>query len=216
MKIDLHIHSCYSYDSLSRPKDIIKTAIKNKIKILAVTDHNTIKGGLATYQENKKYNYDCFVIIGSEIHTNIGDIIGLFLNSEIKSTNIGEVIDEINDQGGIIILPHPFKHHDLTNLKFYLNKIEFVELLNSRSPINAEEMKIIHSYNKKELGSSDAHFNFEIGKCYTSLDIPYTPSTNESIISMLRNNQLTARGTFSKPFIEKSSQIIKKIKLFYR
>ena len=209
MKLDLHIHSYYSPDSLSQPKNIIKTAIKNKIDIISITDHNTILGGLSTYQENKKNKTDLLTVIGSEIHTDVGDIIGLFLNSEIKSRKIAEVLDEITDQDGITILPHPFKNHNLEILNKFMNKIEFIELLNSRSPITKDEIIQIHSYNKKELGSSDAHFTFEIGKCYTLLNIPFKPNSNDSLISAIRKYPLKAEGTFSNPFIQKSSQLIK-------
>jgi len=210
--MDLHIHSRYSFDSFTNPKEIIKIAINKKIKLVAITDHDTIKGGLVTFNEKKKINSDLFVIIGEEVNTNIGDIIGIFLNKEIKSKNINEVLDEIIDQDGLVILPHPMKHHNLQSLNSCLDKIEFIEILNSRSPISTKKMDIIHSYNKKELGSSDAHFSFEIGKCYTLLDIPFTPNSYDDLPSIIRKYPLRAEGNFSPSFVEKCSQIVKKIK----
>ncbi len=211
--MDLHIHSCYSFDSFSRPKDIIKKALKKDIGIIAVTDHDTIKGSLVTFQENRNMNTDLFVIKGEEIHTNLGDMIGLFLNSEIKSRAIDVVLDEINDQDGLVILPHPLKNHKIDLLKTYMNSIDFIEILNSRSPLTPEKIQILHSFRKKELGSSDSHFVFEIGRCYTSLDVQERPCTYDDLISMLRKYPFMAEGLFSHPMLEKASQIIKRIKM---
>lgn len=82
MKYDLHVHSKYSVDGYVEPEVIVKTAQKRGLSGVAVTDHNTIKGGLKA----KKYETeDLRVIVGSEIETNRGEVIGLFLSEEIKS-----------------------------------------------------------------------------------------------------------------------------------
>ena len=81
--IDLHIHSKYSFDSLLSPKTILKVAKKKGLTGIAVTDHNTIRGGLEVKEINK--DRDFTVIVGSEVQTEIGDIIGLYLSDEIKS-----------------------------------------------------------------------------------------------------------------------------------
>jgi len=47
MKYDLHIHSKYSHDSLLSPDNILKVARKRGLGGIAVTDHNTILGGIA-------------------------------------------------------------------------------------------------------------------------------------------------------------------------
>lgn len=65
MKYNLHIHSKYSSDGILNPEKIVR---------IAITDHNTIKGGL----EAKKYeNEDFKVIVGSEISTDRGEMIGM-------------------------------------------------------------------------------------------------------------------------------------------
>jgi len=53
------------------------------------------------------------VIVGSEISTERGEIIGLFLKEEIKPGNVQEVISEIKEQNGIIVIPHPFDAQDI-------------------------------------------------------------------------------------------------------
>jgi len=121
---DFHIHSKYSFDSIMSPKKIIKTAVKKNIDLIAITDHNTIKGGV----EVKKASGDNIkVIVGAEIKTDIGDIIGFNLNNEIKSINWEEVLDQIKAQGGLSMLPHPYRSHrdlysEIGNVKIFVDE----------------------------------------------------------------------------------------------
>ncbi len=105
MKYDLHVHSKYSVDGFVEPEVIVKTARKKGLSGVAVTDHNTIQGGLKAV----KYETDDFkIIVGSEIETDRGEVIGLFLSEEIKSHSFQDVIQEIKSQNGLVIIPHPF------------------------------------------------------------------------------------------------------------
>ncbi|HEX7467577.1 MAG TPA: PHP domain-containing protein, partial [Methanobacterium sp.] len=88
MKFDFHTHSKYSSDGYVDPKILVKVAAKVGLSGIAITDHNTIKGGL----EAKKYeNNEIEVIVGSEILTDKGEIIGIFLTDEINSKNFFDV-----------------------------------------------------------------------------------------------------------------------------
>lgn len=102
MKFDLHIHSKYSYDSLLRPGTIIKVAKKKGLDGVAITDHNTIRGGVEVLKVNK--DDDFVVIVGSKIKTECGDVIGLFLTDEIRSRVFADVVGEIRSQGGLTVL----------------------------------------------------------------------------------------------------------------
>jgi predicted metal-dependent phosphoesterase TrpH len=167
MKYDLHIHSKYSSDGMLEPEKIVKISLKRGLDGVAITDHNTIKGGIAA----KKYETTNFnVIIGSEINTERGEIIGLFLSDEIKSRIFLEAVSEIRDQGGIVIVPHPFddmRHSALHPNDCDAKYIDAVEILNSRCVLkryntSAEEFAI-----KNRLpvtAGSDAHFSNEIGR----------------------------------------------------
>jgi len=85
--LDLHIHSKYSYDSLMDPKTILKVAKRVKLDAIAITDHNTIAGAVAARKICEKGS---ITVVGSEISTDSGDVIGIFLNEEIKSRSIHE------------------------------------------------------------------------------------------------------------------------------
>ncbi|CAD6491302.1 MAG: PHP domain protein [Candidatus Argoarchaeum ethanivorans] len=166
MKYDLHIHSKYSSDGILEPKEIIKTAIKKGLNGIAITDHNTIKGGL----EAKKYeNEDFKVIIGSEIMTERGEIIGLFLEEEVKSNDVQEVVSEIKEQNGIVVIPHPFdelRHSAFHPAEEDAKFIDCIEGFNSRCVHQKYNEKAVEFGTKHGLvttAGSDAHFANEIG-----------------------------------------------------
>jgi len=107
MKCDLHIHSRYSYDSATTPKDIIDTAIKRGIQCVAITDHNNMKGSgeAAEYARN----LPIIVIPGEEVKSKEGDILALGIREAIPDKLPShETIRRIHNQGGIAIIAHPF------------------------------------------------------------------------------------------------------------
>lgn len=166
LRYDLHIHSKYSFDGILEPKEIISIAAERGLDGVAVTDHNTIKGGL----EAKKYETrDFTVIVGCEVRTQIGEVLGLFIAEEIEQRNFEAVVAEIRKQGGITVLPHPFDrfrspHSTITS--DYLHLIDAVETFNARCVLdrfNAKASKLALSHDKPVVGGSDAHYPYEIG-----------------------------------------------------
>ena len=162
MRFDLHIHSQYSYDSVLKPEKILKIAKKRNLDGLAVTDHNTIQGGIKTFSLNKDPDFE--VIIGSEIKTEYGDIIGIFLNEEIRSKSFEIVIEEIKDQGGFTILAHPYRQ--LENPEIIASKVDLIEIFNARSrkKWNENAYKLSKLVKKPVTAGSDSHTHFEIAK----------------------------------------------------
>jgi len=86
------------------PARIIKIARKKGLDGVAVTDHDTIKGGLVASGIEKD-----FVIVGAEMRTEYGDVLVLFLNEEERSGRFREVVEEVKEQGGLVVLAHPFR-----------------------------------------------------------------------------------------------------------
>lgn len=166
MKYDLHTHSKYSCDGLMEIKTMIKMAKSQGLSGIAVTDHNTIKGGL---EAHKFADEDLNVIVGSEVATDRGEIIGLFLSEEIQSQQYVEVIDEIKDQGGLVLAPHPFDSLRGNGIKPNENDaklIDNIEILNARCFNNEYNQKAADYVKKHQLNvfaGSDAHFAWELG-----------------------------------------------------
>jgi len=166
MKYDFHTHSKYSADGRGEPELMVKKAIEQGLSGIAVTDHNTIRGGV----EAKKYETSDFeVIVGSEIMTDRGEVIGLFLSEEVKSKSFMDVVDEIKDQNGFVVVPHPF---DTIRGKSVFPKEEDVRFIDNMEVFNSR--CVLTNYNKKAanfagknavniIAGSDAHFLREIG-----------------------------------------------------
>jgi len=158
---DFHIHSKYSHDSLMSPESIVKRAKKVGLTCIAVTDHGTIAGGIEAKRVAEKNGMK--VVVGAEIKTDCGDIIGLNLHEEIESTLWQEVIRAIRSQGGIVVLPHPY--HDHTCVEEIARCVDFIEIHNSRCTPNENSSAelLAAEVKKKIIYGSDAHSLEEIG-----------------------------------------------------
>src|SRR5690606_31520374 len=103
MRVDLHLHTFRSPDSLTGYDAIIRAVQQRGLDAIAVTDHNTIRGA-CELAERAPFP----VIIGEEIRTDVGEVIGYFLSEEIpRGLSLDETIARIRAQGGVIAVPHP-------------------------------------------------------------------------------------------------------------
>lgn len=119
---DLHMHSSFSPDARANPQELVDMAIAaDKLNVLAITDHNNIEGGLAgaAYFQNhpKKGKIRLEeVIVGSEVTTRLGHVLGLYLTDSISrpprdleaSEALTSVVAAIHEQGGLVVIAHPF------------------------------------------------------------------------------------------------------------
>lgn len=190
MKIDLHCHSYYSDDGLSSPKDLIKEALKKGLDGIALTDHETTKGW--TEAKRAAEELGAFLIFGEEIKVEkngkkIGDILALFIKEEIKSREILDAIKEIKDQGGIVILAHPFHFREKfkDDLEKYLNLIDGIEVFNGRSLTNGANKKALSfakEYNLPMIGGSDAHYKGAVGTVFTEAEVENLEEFKKAIL----------------------------------
>jgi hypothetical protein len=178
MNLDLHLHSSYSPDAVTKPKTAVKTAKKLGIGI-AVTDHNTTKAWKEFIEYGKKF--DVPVILGEEIQVLddegkfAGELIGLFLKNEIPSMHYLKVIDEIREQNGLIVAPHPFDsfRYPFKFIETEFKKIDLIEGFNARSHLSKFNEKAKKFAKEKKIpmvSSSDSHTPEEIGNGLTKVN----------------------------------------------
>ncbi len=172
MKIDLHTHSCYSYDGLSSPRETLLVAREKGLAGIALTDHNTVKGWNEALVAAKELNM--LVVLGEEIKTERGDILGLFLKEEIKSRQAEEVVKEIKAQGGLVVIPHPFHLFErFRGLEMYKELLDGIEVLNARLPFYDADKSALAFAQKNNLAmtaGSDAHYCAGVGYAYTTVE----------------------------------------------
>lgn len=166
MKLDLHVHSKYSMDSRLEIKEIIKTAKQRGLDGIAVVDHDTIQGGIET---RKLAGKDFTVIVGAEIRTTKGEVIGYFLEEEIYQREFYEVVEAIKAQNGIVCVPHSFdgiRKYSLNPDDEMARCLDAIEVFNSRCMLDEANEKALRFARKHGLSmtaGSDAHTAREIG-----------------------------------------------------
>jgi predicted metal-dependent phosphoesterase TrpH len=207
MKIDLHVHSKFSGDSLNDAEDIIRSAKRAGIDGVAVVDHGTIKGGEVTARLNKDDEF--IVITGAEIKTNRGEVIGYFLNEEIRSRRLIEVIDEMREQDALISIPHPFDVFRFNRVKdpeAVAEHVDAVEVFNSRCMFDSFNKRALDLSRERSLAvtaGSDAHHPDEIGSAGVVLKgerIREEILRNKEYFGKKNPTLLHAKTTFQKLF----------------
>jgi predicted metal-dependent phosphoesterase TrpH len=160
-----HIHSHHSFDSLLAPRTILARARSMQTDLLIVTDHESKRGSedVARLAEGNPR----FAVRAGEYKTEKGDLIGLFLKEEITSRDSNEVLREVHGQGGLVVLPHPFKGHRLDDE--LLSQVDLIEVNNSRcsDSQNNSAATLAESLGKPVMGGCDAHCAGEIGAVVT-------------------------------------------------
>ncbi|MBI5232196.1 MAG: CehA/McbA family metallohydrolase [Coriobacteriales bacterium] len=106
-KADLHIHSDRSDGLAAIPEIMEYVQRQTDLSVIAITDHNTIEGAVEAHAMASDYDFE--VIIGSEISSQSGHIIGLYLDEDVPAgLTAHETIARIQEQDGIAIIAHPF------------------------------------------------------------------------------------------------------------
>jgi hypothetical protein len=180
--IDLHCHTRASFDSLSSPASVARVAAERGLTHLAITDHDRLDGAL---EARAAAPAGLTVLVGQEVRTLAGDLIGLFLEEPIpRGLSAGDAIAAIRAQGGLVGLPHPFDRfrgsilRDAT-MTSLAPLIDWVEVHNARLVGNGNERASMFALDSALPGVavSDAHTTVEVGVAYTALDgDPASPS----------------------------------------
>lgn len=170
MRIDLHVHSKYSGHSLVSLEEIMKRCQSLRLDSIALVDHNTIEGGLKLKRLGMRN-----IIIGEEIYTAEGEITGLFLNESIpKGLTLDETMDHVNDQAGLIYIPHPFDRLRGKSIqRLDLDFADIVEVFNSRTLYERDNCvadRICEGLGLVKGVGSDAHIVMEIGNSYVEME----------------------------------------------
>lgn len=210
LNMDMHVHTFYSKDSRMKFKSLEEAAVNNGIDVLIITDHNRIDGAI----KFKDYSEKIEVIIGEEIMTNKGEIIGLFLNKNISpGLSPMETIEKIKEQGGLIYIPHPFdrlrssaiKEEILYNI---ISDIDIIEVFNSRNVFKKDNDKALLFANEHNIlkgVGSDSHTKWEVGQSY--IEIENFKDAEEFLINMSNSTLKTKKSSILVHFITKFIKI---------
>jgi predicted metal-dependent phosphoesterase TrpH len=174
---DTHVHTKYSGlarlaflrfpESVSEPRDVVCAGRKAGLSVVCVTDHNSIRGGVVAQQAAREFP-GIEVVVGEEISTTEGEVIGLFLSEDIpKGLTAPEAIDRIRGQGGLVIAPHPFSQH-VPALGLMVDSLDLdaLEVFNAGHVDGIANSKAVEHAQKgkwAQVGGSDSHALSTIG-----------------------------------------------------
>lgn len=191
IKAEFHCHTEYSHDSLVKVPRLLEACKSKEIDRIAITDHNTIKGALLAKKMDPER-----VIIGEEILTTEGEILGYFLMEQIKPGMSPMVtIQALKEQNAFISLAHPFDRArgqgwKTATLHEMLPHIDAIEVFNARcvhNLYNQEALNFANEHGLLKLTGSDAHSLLELGKGVVHLANFYDKT---SLINALNNCEL--------------------------
>ncbi len=153
-----HIHTWHSFDSLISPKKVVDLACRSRIHYLLICDHDSLAGSLAARSYAKENHLDVEIPVAAEYLTNIGDVIVVNISETFeKIWDQAELCSVVKKLGGYVILPHPFKGHNLDAIDY--THIDCIEVFNSRCTIDQNEnaFELALQRNKRMVYGSDAH-----------------------------------------------------------
>lgn len=182
-RADIHMHTDAS-DGAPTPSELLQhVQDETDLDVIAITDHDTMKGALAARQLHEAGNYRFDLILGQEVTSTSGHILGLFLTKPIpQERTAAETVRLIHEQGGLAIAAHPLlelKYIDPDMLTadgvgvdvLMTESFDAVEIINgapATGKVNARAQLLNRSILfHAEVGSSDAHILDAIGKAYT-------------------------------------------------
>jgi predicted metal-dependent phosphoesterase TrpH len=107
-RADLHIHTLASDGTAGIGAILHHVATTATLDVIAITDHERIDAAVAARAIAEDHGLAFEVIVGEEITTRGGHLLGLYLTEPVKPMRpLGESIARVHDQGGIAIPAHP-------------------------------------------------------------------------------------------------------------
>jgi predicted metal-dependent phosphoesterase TrpH len=187
--VDLHCHTSWSPDSLSRPERVARAAAERGLTHLAITDHGRLEGAFVARDAAPP---GLTIIVGEEISTLEGDLIGLFLERPVAcGMPAAEAVAAVREQGGLVGLAHPydrFRGSTLARGGAKSNErgstgpidaiaplVDYVEAFNARVPFGNANLRAAAwaaAHRLPGVAVSDAHTLLEVGVSYTILPGP--------------------------------------------
>jgi predicted metal-dependent phosphoesterase TrpH len=106
VRVDCHLHTVASGDAVTTLEQLAERAAREGIDVVCITDHNETSAAVTAVAGAVT---GLRVIVGEEIRTQQGEVIGLFLTERIPYVlPVAEAVGRISEQGGLVYLPHPF------------------------------------------------------------------------------------------------------------
>jgi predicted metal-dependent phosphoesterase TrpH len=175
------MHTRYS-DGWPTPHAVVDHVIaQGGLDVIAITDHDTIEGALRAADYASARASSLGVIVGEEVSSRQGHILGLFLERRVRpGMSAAATVHAIHEQGGLAVAAHPFwrtarqaRGGRVHGLGWCAAELDFdaIEVENSTPGFyvfNQMAHRLNEGMHRAALGNSDAHILDAIGRAYTS------------------------------------------------
>jgi predicted metal-dependent phosphoesterase TrpH len=174
VRVDCHLHTALSGDAVTSIDQLAERVEQEQLDVVFITDHNVTAAAVAAAERGMGAR----VLIGEEIRTREGDVIGLFLTERIPYVlPLVEVTELIKAQGGLIYLPHPFDpgRSSLGPVATELcaaGRADIVEVFNAKiadQEVNRRAAGLAARFGLPGGAGSDAHDPEGIGAAYLEM-----------------------------------------------
>jgi predicted metal-dependent phosphoesterase TrpH len=174
VRVDMHSHTMWSGDSTTSADELLQSISECGIDVLCITDHNSIKGA-----EELRGKLPCRVVIGEEMRTTAGELIGLFLGERVPAgLSPSAAAQAIRDQGGVVYVPHPYdpmrrniSERALDDL-IAAGLVDAIETINAKTSLRILNGRAAATAATHDLGAgagSDAHVPDALGAAYVEM-----------------------------------------------
>lgn len=203
---DLHVHTSHSWDASADVERVLRRAAEVGLNLLAITDHNTIAGAIEAREIARFLNNGVEVIIGEELDTLQGHLIGLFLTDCIPARlSFRDTLRRIHEQGGLAVVPHPGGplpwHATQKRVAKHSGQLDALEVTNSSWFTGNGRKSALYrdrvAHGLAVTGGSDAHCLAAVGQCVTI----FPGGTSSDLRSALQRRQTSAAGE-PLPFVK--------------
>ncbi|HEY7133018.1 MAG TPA: PHP-associated domain-containing protein [Candidatus Limnocylindrales bacterium] len=181
-RADLHIHSLAS-DGVDGIATILDHVERNtQLDVIAITDHERIDAAVAARTMARELGHRADVIVGEEVSTLGGHLLGLFLEERVRPLrSLRWTIAAIHEQGGLAIPAHPLVPYPLCAQGFVLRRLlsdpdprvrpDAIEAFNPTMlgrPWHGRVVRFAADHALPTVGNSDSHEAAAIGVGWTT------------------------------------------------
>jgi predicted metal-dependent phosphoesterase TrpH len=176
VRVDFHLHTMWSGDATTTPDELEEAVRASEVDVLCITDHGTVNGALELARTGR---LPCRVIVGQELRTWAGEVIGLFLDERLPyGLKPDETVARIRAQGALVYIPHPFdptRHclrADVLDELVAAGQVDALEVFNAKtslSHLNEQARAYAERHGLPGGAGSDAHEPSAVGAAYLEM-----------------------------------------------
>lgn len=191
LRVELHTHTVHSSDGHMRFEGMLRMARRRELDVIAITDHDTLEGAKEFQRLNARASTGLHIIIGEErTLADKSHVIGLFLREPLWSDDFESVVEEIWEQGGVCVFPHPFRTQDGA---FRLERppvrggAACFEIFNPKCSYHENwASRRLLAMGWRAVGGSDAHYESDLGEAVNV--VPFQDNVEQSVRRALSGN----------------------------